>query len=167
MKGTNSKSWWQMTRDIAGLGQKRHSKTPGAEALAKFFAEKFQIPGEESETVPHLDDEEFDVELKTFRVKRRQVQRILENLDESKSVGLDGVSPRVLKQCAAVLSMLLTRLFQTIVRSGVFQKAWKLARVTPTHKRGSTTSPSNYRPISVLPTLATMQPPLREYSYHS
>ena len=101
------------------------------EALAKFFAEKFQIPGEESETVHHLDDENFGVELKTFRVKRRQVQRVLENLDESKSVGLDGASPRLLKQCAAVLSMPFTRLFQMIVRSGVFLKAWKLERVTP------------------------------------
>ena len=34
--------------------------------------------------------------MKTFRVKRNRVQQVLARLDESKSVGLDGVSPRVL-----------------------------------------------------------------------
>ena len=89
---------------LAGLGRKIESKAPGAEVLARFFTEKFQIPGEESAVVPHLENEDFMTELKTFRVKRNRVQQVLEKLDESKSVGLDGVSPRVLKQCATVLS---------------------------------------------------------------
>ena len=42
-----------------------------------------------------------------------------------------------------------------IARSGIYPQTWKIARVTPIHKRGSTASPSNYRPISVLPTLST------------
>ena len=46
--------------------------------------------------------------------------------------------------------MPLTRLFQMIARSGIYPQ-----RVTPIHKRGSTASLSNYRPISVLPTLST------------
>ena len=80
MKGTNQKSWWQMTRDIAGLGWKKQSKTPGAEVLATFFSEKFQIPGEESAVVPHLENEDFMTKLKTFRVKRNRVQQVLEKL---------------------------------------------------------------------------------------
>ena len=154
-KGTNPKSWWQMTRDIAGLGRKKQSVTPEAQALATFFTEKFHIPNEESAELPNLEDDDFEFELKTFRVKRNRVQRVLERLDECKSVGLDGVSPRVLKRCAAALSLPITRLFQKIVRSGVFPEAWKVARVTPIHKKGPTSSPSNYRPISVLPTLST------------
>ena len=74
---------------------------------------------------------------------------------ESKSVGLDGVSPRVQKQCAAVLSVPLTQLFQMISKSGMFLETWKVARVITIHKRRPTTSPSNYRPISVLLTLST------------
>ena len=144
-----------MTRDIAGLGRKKQSKTPGAEVLARFFTEKFQIPGEESAVVPHLENEDFTTKLKTFRVKRYQVPQVLKKLDESKSVGLDGVSPRVLKECATLLSVPLTRLFQMIARSGIYPQTWKVTRVTPIHKRGPTASPSNYRPISVLPTLST------------
>ena len=42
-----------------------------------------------------------------------------------------------------------------IARSGIYPQTWKIARLIPIHKRGSTASPSNYRPISVLPTLST------------
>ena len=73
---------------------------------------------------------------------------------ECKSVGLDGVSRRVFKQCAAAPSLSTTQLFQKFVRSGVFPQAWKVGRVTPIYKEEPTTSPSNYRPISVLPTLS-------------
>ena len=137
-KGTNQKNWWQMTRDIAGLGKNKQSVTPEAQDLATFFTEKFHIPDEESAELPNLEDDDFEFELKTFRVKRNRVQRVLERLDS--------VSPRVLKRCATALSMPITRLFQ---------KAWKVARITPIHKKGPTSSPSIYRPISVLPTLST------------
>ena len=126
-----------------------------ADALAKFFSEKFCIPNEESAELPDLPDEEFESVLKTFRVKQNRIRTVLKKLDESKSVGLDGVSPRVLKQCAGPLSKPITRLFQKIVRTGIFPKSWKIARVTPIHKKGPSTLPSNYRPISVLPTLST------------
>ena len=144
-----------MTRDIAGLGKKKLSVTPEAQDLATFFTEKFHIPDEESAELPNLEDDDFEFELKTFRVKRNRVQRVLERLDECKSVGLESVSPRVLKRCATALSLPIMRLFQKIVRSRVFPEAWKVARVTPIHKKGPTSSPSNYRPISVLPTLST------------
>ena len=68
--------------------------------------------------------------------------------------GVGWCGPRVLRQCAAAPSLPITRLFQKSVRSGVFSQAWKVGRVTPIHKKGPTTSPSNYRPISVLPTLS-------------
>ncbi|CAM9944976.1 unnamed protein product, partial [Heterosigma akashiwo] len=36
----------------------------------------------------------------------------------------------------------------------VFPDSWKVARVTPVYKKGDATDPKNYRPVSVLPTLA-------------
>ncbi|CAM9736729.1 unnamed protein product, partial [Heterosigma akashiwo] len=65
------------------------------------------------------------------------------------------VSPRVLKHCARQLACLLTRLFQKVGKSGEFPRSWKVARVTPVYKKKDASLPENYRPISVLPTLAT------------
>ena len=73
-KGTNSKNWWQMTRDIAGLGKKKQSVTPEAQALAMFLTEKFRIPDEESAELPSMEDyDNLEAELKTFRVTRIKV----------------------------------------------------------------------------------------------
>ena len=58
-KGTNSRHWWQMTKDITGFAPKKQTVTPKAYALAKFFTEKFCIPNEESAELPDLPDEEF------------------------------------------------------------------------------------------------------------
>ena len=118
-KGTNSRHWWQMTKDITGFAPKKQTVTPKADTLAKFFTERFCIPNEESAELPDMPDEEFESVLRTFRVKQNRIRTVLKKLDESKSVGLNGVSPRVLKQCAGPLSKPITRLFQKIVRTGI------------------------------------------------
>ncbi|CAM9365878.1 unnamed protein product, partial [Heterosigma akashiwo] len=79
----------------------------------------------------------------------------LQSLDVRKSVGPDGVSPRVLKHCARQLARPITRLFQKVGKSGEFPRSWKVVRVTPVYKKKDASLPENYRPISVLPTLAT------------
>ncbi|CAM9923565.1 unnamed protein product, partial [Heterosigma akashiwo] len=83
------------------------------------------------------------------------VSKVLRSLDVNKSVGPDGVSPRVLKDCAGQLVAPLTRLFQKIGKAAEFPTSWKVARVTPVYKKEDASLPKNYRPISVLPTLAT------------
>ena len=42
----------------------------------------------------------------------------------------------------------------TTLRTGVVPSKWKIAKVTPIHKSGPTSSFDNYRPISVLPILS-------------
>ena len=93
--------------------------------------------------------------LRGFKITLREVSKVLQSLDVRKSVGPDGVSPRVLKHCARQLARPLTRLFQKVGKSGEFPRSWKVARVTPVYKKKDASLPENYRPISVLPTLAT------------
>jgi len=84
------------------------------------------------------------------------VAKVLRSLkDELKSVGPNGVSPRLLKHCAKELARPLADLFQKVTRAAEFPKSWKVARVTPVYKKNKVTDPQNYRPVSVLPTLAT------------
>ena len=71
-------------------------------------------------------------------------------------MGDDDISPRVLKQCASSLCGPLTALFQKICRSSIFPSSWKISRITPIHKRGLRTAPTNYRPVAVLPTLSNV-----------
>ncbi|TLM24618.1 hypothetical protein FEC38_18930, partial [Acinetobacter baumannii] len=48
----------------------------------------------------------------------------------------------------------LASIFNDCIRCGVFPDLMKHSKVIPLFKSGSTDDPSNYRPISVLPTLS-------------
>ena len=76
---------------------------------------------------------------------------LINTLCTSKATGLDGISARLLKAAAPVISQSLTNLFNEIILSGQFLFDWKNARVTPLHKNGPRNFLDNYRPISVLP----------------
>ena len=99
-RGSKSRVWWRLTRDIAGFSTHRQRVFPPADDLAGYFVQKFVIPDEASYSVPPLLTDCAPVALSSFRLTCKRVKQVLLGLDESKSVGLDGVSPRVLRQCA-------------------------------------------------------------------
>ena len=75
-------------------------------------------------------------------------------LDVKKSVGLDGISAKFLKEVAGVVAVPVSKLFNISLRSGVFPDEWKRCNVTPVHKGGAKDNPGNFRPISVVPVVA-------------
>ena len=80
----------------------------------------------------------------------------LTKLKLNKAVGLDKVSPRLLKDAADIVLPSLTSLFNISINIGCFPSTWKLAKISPLFKKGSKQDPSNYRPISVLPTISKL-----------
>lgn len=79
-----------------------------------------------------------------------EVYDLVVQLDPSKSTGPDGISVRMLRGTADAIVPSLTRLFNLSLTSGTFPESWKLARIVPVPKATDMTSPSNYRPISIL-----------------
>ena len=79
-----------------------------------------------------------------------EVSKLISNLDPKKSPGHDGFSSKYLKLCAPFISNILAIIFNKSITEGVFPDSLKIARVSPIHKKGEITDPSNYRPISVL-----------------
>ena len=80
----------------------------------------------------------------------------LQSLTDGKAVGLDGLSPRLLRTAASVISVPLTKLINLSISTGIFPDEWKMAKVVPLHKKGSTLDRGNYRPVSVLSTLSKL-----------
>ena len=70
-------------------------------------------------------------------------------LDEYKSLGLDGVHPRVLKELAEVVAKPLPIIFQKLWLSGEVPDDWRKGHITPIFKKGSKEDPGNYRPVSL------------------
>lgn len=77
------------------------------------------------------------------------VWKRLEDVDPNKSVGPDGVHPRVLKECAEAMSIPLSEIFQRSHIEGCAPRVFKQANVVPIFKKGCKTNPTNYRPISL------------------
>ena len=53
-----------------------------------------------------------------------------------------------------IIAPSLTQIFIKSIDTGIFPTEWKLARVTLIFKKGKRDDPNNYRPISVIPTVA-------------
>ena len=53
-----------------------------------------------------------------------------------------------------IISTSIVSLIYKSIETGKFQNQLKIAKVFPVFKSGSKTDPSNYRPISILPTIS-------------
>jgi hypothetical protein len=73
----------------------------------------------------------------------------LKNLADFKSQGSDQIPSIVLKNCAEVLAVPLSQLFQKSLNSGELPMDWLDSLIHPIHKKGSKSDPQNYRPISL------------------
>ena len=66
----------------------------------------------------------------------------------SNGFGNDNISSYFLKFALAIISKLLTVLFNRSINQCKFPASWKIARVTPIFKDGDKSVKEKYRPIS-------------------
>uniref|UniRef100_A0A8B9TVH4 BACK domain-containing protein n=1 Tax=Anas platyrhynchos TaxID=8839 RepID=A0A8B9TVH4_ANAPL len=91
-------------------------------------------------------DGEQDVAL---TIHEELVGDLLRHLDVHKSMGPDGIHPRVLRELAEELAKPLSIIYQQSWLSGEVPADWRLANVTPIYKKGRRADPGNYRPVSL------------------
>ena len=79
---------------------------------------------------------------------------MIKKLVNSKATGIHGIPNRALKECAENIAPSLVDIFNFSIETGVFPDDLKIGRVAPVYKSGEKDDLNNYRPISVLPTVA-------------
>ncbi|RMC07029.1 hypothetical protein DUI87_16482 [Hirundo rustica rustica] len=84
-----------------------------------------------------------------IRKKSEAVRQLLRCLDTRKSMGPDGIHPSVMRELADEFAKPLSIIYQQSWLTGEVPDDWKLANVTPIHKKGGREDPSNYRPVSL------------------
>ncbi|KFP89427.1 RNA-directed DNA polymerase from mobile element jockey, partial [Apaloderma vittatum] len=78
-----------------------------------------------------------------------QVRDHLMNLKVCKSMGPDGIHPRVWRELADEVVKPLSIIFQKSWKSGEVPTDWKKGNITPIFKKGKKEEPGNYRPVSL------------------
>lgn len=163
---TSSKTYWKLTKLVYGNkvvkgipdlnnGASVVSDTlEKAKLLNKYFAEQCSLPpNSDADPLPvfHLLTQ---ARLPFVETTPGEVRKILLGLNISKACGPDGISNRILRECANSICVPLSRLFNLSFRLGVFPSCWKKANVVPLYKKNDRCSVKNYRPVSLLCTMS-------------
>lgn len=173
----NSKQMWQCIRDLDGskavhfpsmvkneAGLSVHDDLQIASTFNSHFANICQES--DSDVIVEETDEsnDFMEKLKSFTCSKKRttdsfsiplvteqfVYDQLQKLDAKKAKGCDNLGPLFLKMSALFIAPVLTEIFNSSISNGIFPDVWKIAKVTPLHKKGPRDDVNNYRPISVL-----------------
>ena len=80
----------------------------------------------------------------------QSVKKTLAALQINKSTGSDNISACLLKAAAPVIAAPIRAIMNNSIRTGRFPSSWKLAKVSPLHKKGPISDKGNYHPVSVL-----------------
>ena len=87
-------------------------------------------------------------------VTEEEILNIINSLDNKSSSGCDGLSNTMVKRLKNQLYMPLTLIINQMLHTGIYPNAFKIAKVIPIFKKGYPSLLTNYRPISLLPTLS-------------
>ncbi|KAK3097774.1 hypothetical protein FSP39_013056 [Pinctada imbricata] len=132
---TNVKSFWKYINSkkktksrISELmeGNIASSDKEKAEVLAKFFSSVFTTEENENYLMVNKSEEQSD----DSKFTREEVNKLLKELDVTKSPGPDNIHPRVLYELADVIDLPLTIIFNESFKSGLLPDIWKIAQIT-------------------------------------
>ena len=155
-----SREFWRITKKVMGNGK---GSIPtiinGPEVIAsssdkaKLFASNFSSnstlddQGHSLPDFPPLTDNY----LSEVNITARDVGKLIDALDTTKSTGPDNIPSIVLKKICPEVAPILAKLFNRCLREKHFPDSWKISNVCPVYKNsGDQSSPSQYRPISLL-----------------
>jgi len=125
----------EMNRQLSETGAKLALQL---EPTEKLFTDYLQFPN------PNKD------RLILHPITEAEVSLLIQDLDIGKSVGIDEISPKIVKWSAPLLVPVLTNIFNKCLVSGIYPDSLKIARVIPIFKGGDKNDTSSYRPISIL-----------------
>ena len=82
------------------------------------------------------------------------IEKLIDNIRIDVATGEDNIGARLIKDMKLTISPVLTRIINTGYKCNTFPDCMKKAAIKVIHKKESTEEISNYRPISILPTLS-------------
>ncbi|XP_022777603.1 uncharacterized protein LOC111319037 [Stylophora pistillata] len=104
-----------------------------AESMNENFS--YAFTAENLENFPSFDQVIKDKDLSLLHCSPNDVSKILSELKPRKSPGPNSIHPMILRKCAGLLASSLSDVFNVSFTSGMLPHNWKLADITPLHKK--------------------------------
>jgi hypothetical protein len=110
------------------------SKVEKAHAFTEHLANVFQPhlsenQPEEEEALTQLLETAYQLEPPINRLKRAEVQEVINSLNPKKSSGYDLITGKILKEFPIIEIKYLTQLFSAVLLKGYFPAQWKVAQI--------------------------------------
>ena len=83
-------------------------------------------------------------------VHPEEVKKIILNLKNSKSCGVDTIDTYTIKLMVDEILPAVTHIVNLSIQQAVFPSLYKIAKVIPLHKKADPLLPQNYRPVAIL-----------------
>ena len=103
--------------------------------------------------MPHIS-RYVEESLEKIEIDQKGTEKLLKNLNISKSSGPDNIPNAILKECAAELAPVVTLIFQKSLDLGSLPEDWTSANIAPIYKKGDRNRAENYRPVSLTSVLS-------------
>ena len=154
-------SMWRNTRDIIGTKSSGRRTLPSvtADSMNEYFVQVGpRVAGEVASQgpAPHLDCRLPRVGACAFTVRPVSLytlRRIVFSMRNTSARGDDGLCIRAIKASFDAIGDILLHIINTCLFNSDFPDSWKHSIVHPIYKSGDPSSPSNFRPISIVPVL--------------
>ena len=121
-------------------------------SIGKNLAEKINLQIDKDNNLPPVAEALTNIDQTTAE----KVKKLIDDLSTYKSMGINGFSIKLVKDSAQTIAPILAHIINSCIESCSIPKEWKHAKITTIYKEGCKTSPSNYRPISVLPFISKL-----------
>ena len=76
-----------------------------------------------------------DIKLENFEISRELILSLINELNANKAHGSDNISVQMIQLCGKAICLPLHIIFNNIITKGIFPDQWKMANVTPVHKK--------------------------------
>lgn len=156
---SNIKLFWKFTKDrkqtntypsvLKYEGVTANSPQKCCDLFAKYFKTAFPI---NNNNPSHTQIGGREPPYSVFG--EEEIGNILQNLDENKNGGPDGIPNLLLRRTYEYIARPLTIIYNRSIRLGTFPERFKQAYITPIFKKGDNTLVENYRPVCLLNTMS-------------
>ena len=82
------------------------------------------------------------------------IQKIVNSLDTSKATAYNSIPTKLFKQNVDIFSAVITNIYNQTIVSANFPSNLKFADVCPANKKNDCMDSTNYRPVSILPSVS-------------